>query len=260
MRGLSERTIVTLQKAMFAMFLFSLPYTSHAKDAKTTFQVITNNDNITCTVKPLTRYQTKQHIGSDTTFVLLEEELKNAHKNYMLVKILVENNTDQNLYLPKESYLSGLENYFVSKEEIISMYPNMTYRKIGSAIALLIFAACGGFCWYVKEAASITYASDRDLDIAMWSIISLFALGLVAGTFEYSEYCAVSKKIATLAKSAKCYKNETPKNKKHYRNNATRYKIPAHWTFEDIFFIDIQELDRTIFESYTPELKYNIAQ
>ncbi|MBU1008331.1 hypothetical protein KKA53_04625 [Candidatus Dependentiae bacterium] len=224
-----------------------------------TYQITTNNDEITGTIRTCSSREMRKIIGCDHSYAQITDDgavdyLKLANKSYMLVKITIENNSDQPIYLPIDSYLSNTKKLLVTKDAFLFLYPNAFSKKITSTIISAILA--GLTIFHLVASDEITPQNNSEKALIRWLFPAMAGpLGIFVA-YQAIQAHKLDVKRSALEKSAYCYKKTKNKeNKKHYATEVIDdYKVPAGHVFQDTFFVNLKQFDRTVFDEITPEL------
>lgn len=273
-----------------ASLLFLLASSSLSHLAAKEYSVNTNLEKVSCSLNTLTQEKMASLIGkfaafevptgtaqttyatggffsqtqgvANTTSYAVVDPFHDAVKNYMAVEVVIKNNSSKTLLLSKGEYLEGIEKAFVSKDEMIKvLYPQLNDKLRKELWAHAIAAGL-----FTVPAAGL-------LGIAIATILSpydapeaLISLGLGACFFGIPAICflAVAINRANLLdlsheKEQNIQNNSFFKKLKNqffqiYSPEESEYRIPAKSEFHDLFFIDLEKVERDYFSTIQPTL------
>lgn len=233
------------------------------------------------------------HSGSANTTVFTKiDPFGDAAKNYMAVEVIIKNDSSETISLSKNEYLDGLESVAISKEEMAKMlYPQLN-EYLNSSYWVNIF--CGtllcpialgvgyvglGFLdeyknmqntvqahsYYNSESGStIPNPNKTILPVAISFGLAAF-LGLITvATFTDAQKVSKELKLSNEHErgvyASTFFKKIKKQFNQFYSSETSEYEIPAKSEFHDLFFIDLNKVERNIFSQFEPTLVIKTEQ
>jgi len=220
------------------LYLFTLLTISLAAKEYT---IPTNNKAITATLTP----DSQGNLINILKDIANDRNYEKFTKSYMLVDVVIKNNSPNAILLARDAYLENGELFIVPKDYIVSLYDQKTMDSWGTLGALY---SCTGICGI----CSLVMMRENELFNA-GAYGSLTALGLVGSYFTTKWLTILRRKTSAILQTAQLSKGV---KKRRYRAKTTRYKVPAGNTFHDKLLIDLNEVSRTSLENYPTSLLY----
>ena len=269
-----------MKKNIFSLVVVSCLFISgiSARD----YQLQTDNDEISGTLKTLTKDKMLKLTGNFGTYKVQTEEFETsgtnvgwfglfgdvssnssttrrkqvvnpfveASKRYMAVIVKIKNNSCETILLPKGEYIDGLENYFVEKEELEEPYKKFISSDEGAKVVSYVIGGGLGVMFALGAGAKVLGA--RDVPILT---LPLFAAGSALAFFVGFKF---NDDIAQKTKKMREVLDYTKVNGKLRKKSSSYHKIPAGGTFLDLFLVDLKEegSGRNVFKKVPPVLCY----
>lgn len=220
-----------------------------------------------------------------------------AAKGFMAVEVIIKNTSTESIFLSKNEYLEGIENFFISKKDMIhSLYPQLNdslnskyWSALLPAIALGLVGGFGivklikpdifqplaqkqevskfkdDFCQnYQNKQWIVDLIFGENKELSEKLAVAGITLGGVLGSIGCSLWAKkVKKDIQSANEREKDVQNSTflRKLKKQfvqmYAPQALAYEIPPKSEFHDLFFVDLKKVERDVFSKIQPRLTLN---
>jgi len=175
-------------------------------------------------------------------------------KRYMLVDVVIENNSPHTIFLKRDSYLENSEFFVAPKRYLATLF---SQASGGAPEVFLGLSIIAGMCWSVGTieviiAGMLTNWQD-DTAFGAGLFGSLTALCCITGALANKALQKRHKKIETSLQTAQ---HSRGSKKWRYRAGTKRYKLLAGSTFHDRLLIDLNEVSRAFLDDYPTSLLY----
>jgi hypothetical protein len=273
-------------------FLFLVTSVSLSHLAAKEYTINTPKDGISCTLNTLTQEKMTALIGAFDAFYVTTnvattnyssgffnsgtantcvstkiDPFHDAVKNYMAVEVVIKNTTSEILSLSKGEYLEGLENAYVSKEEMVRMlYPQLNEDLNGkywgctiggSLLALLTAGLCvGGIAELERPSGRCGRPDGVVVGVCFGgAFLSLLAtIGCFCGASTTTDNLKLSNEKERDVQDRTFFKKFKKEFNQFYSADTSDYEIPAKSEFHDLFFVDLSKVDRNFLANIQPTL------
>jgi len=232
----SVGSMITLRSTALCLFTL-LTVTLAAKE----YTIPTNSKAITAILTPVSQgnlINILKDIANDRNY-------EKFTKSYMLVDVVIKNNSPNAILLARDAYLENGELFIVPKDYIVSLYNQKIMDSWGILFGFYCWTGICGVCSLVMMRKNELFNAD--------AYGSLTALGLVGSYFTTKWLTILRRKTSAILQTAQLSKGV---KKRRYRAKTTRYKVPAGSTFRDKLLIDLNEVSITFPENYPTSLLY----
>jgi len=232
------------------------------------YTITTGRDAITGTLTTISRKKmitTLQEIGilpltpkKDVIVPLNQMEIYNltTSENYMLLDVVIKNNSPKAISLEKDAYLENHEAFIAPMEHITSRYWALwkdedPYFALFFATTMLgVFSALGTGISIID--LMITHMK---LDIVLALIFSSSAALWTTGSILSMKRIIALQAKRLMARQTARLSNGTKTWR--YNTEAKTYTIPAGHTFHEKLVVDLQKVRRNFLESFSPSLIFS---
>ena len=225
---------------------------------------IQNNNHHHVTIVPDVHITSPIHASADAQLPILNDltniTVENLHQHITPIKVHVENNSGQTLFIPKTEYLSALQSQSVSLDNLLNIFPKIDKEKsplrwtcgISSVISLLTLCGALGTGYLCGEKFNTKCG---------WSIFYGF---IAAGFSCISAYLAKNgydcwNALDTLNALKKHHKNLTDNITIVYDSATGQevtpdefsfgYAIPPHAVFESLLFVKTDKCETYLLDT-----------
>jgi len=175
-------------------------------------------------------------------------------KRYMLVDVVIENNSPYTIFLKRDSYLENSEFFVAPKRYLATLF---SQASGGAPEVFLGLSILAGMCWSLLTSAVMIVGMQTN-----WQDDTAFYAGLYGS---FTAFFCITGGLANKALQNRHKKIETSlqttqhsrgSKKRRYRAGTKLYKLLAGSTFHDKLLIDLNEVSNTFLDDYPTSLLY----
>jgi len=202
------------------------------------YSIPTNRDDITATLTTISQAKMTAILKNIAHLPSLEE----FTKHYMLVDVIIKNNSTKTIVLERDDYLENSEHFIASKDAIVMLYSEEIFVRSFFSIVALVVGTIFGVLTIEESIKGVRNGWQNDNE-AIGGCILTTVCGLLSG-FTLKALKNLQKRLGTTFHTAKHSKG---KIKLLYKPTTTTFRIPPGHTFRDKLLIDLSKFSRTFF-------------